>query len=236
MSSSTRRFLWALAFFCTSAAVGAAEGRPARTPEELRLVELEGQLARSPIVYLVLDPAAKVLDIRVRGIVIERVELQGLELLTYRPLFGDAEAPPLAIPAVWTITQGPGDTDREVIAPVRLRPYPKDGEEEEEESPPAPTPIPSGDEGDPEGEPRATYRVQLDNEWQLYVVNAPPKLDLWRRYLAAVHDGWERLRGRQPAHPALIALVLPEETALRLHHLFRAKMPLLVGDGAATVR
>ena len=234
MSSSTRRFLWALAFFSTSAA-GAGEGRPARTPEELRLVELEGRLARSPIVYLVLDPEAKVLDIRVRGIIIERVELQGLELLAYRPLFGDAETPPLAIPAVWTITQGPGDTDREVIAPVRLRPYPKDGAEEEE-APPAPTPIPSGEEGDPEGEPRATYRVQLDNEWQLYVVNAPPKLGFWHRYREAVRDGWQRLRGRQPAHPPLIALVLPEQSALRLHHLFRAKMPLLVGNGAATVR
>lgn len=212
----------------------AAEGRPARTPEELRLVELEGQLARSPIVYLVLDPTAKVLDIRVRGIVIERVELQGLELLTYQPLFGAADAPPLAIPAVWTITQGPGDTDREVIAPVRLRPYPKDGEEEEEE--PAPTPAPGTAEEEQQAQPRATYRVQLDNEWQLYVVNAPPKLDLWHRYLEAVRDGWQRLRGRQPSHPALIALVLPEESALRLHHLFRAKMPLLVGDGAATVR
>lgn len=211
-----------------------AEGRPARTPDELRLVELEGRLARSPIVYLVLDPAAKVLDIRVRGIVIERVELQGLELLTYRPLFGTAQAPSLAIPAVWTITQGPGDTDREVIAPVSLRPYPKDGEEEEEV--PAPTPVPGTAEDDPQGEPRSTYRVQLDNEWQLYVVNAPPKLGPWHRYLEAVRDGWQRLRGRQPAHPPLIALVLPEESALRLHHLFRAKMPLLVGDGAATVR
>jgi hypothetical protein len=235
LSSSTRRFLWALAFFCTSAAAAATEGRPARTPEELRLVELEGRLARSPIVYLVLDPAAKVLDIRVRGIIIERVELQGLELLAYRPLFGNAETPSLAIPAVWTITQGPGDTDREVIAPVSLRPYPKDGEEEEEPAP-APTPVPGASQADPQGEPRSTYRVQLDNEWQLYVVNAPPKLGLWRRYLEAVRDGWQRLRGRQPAHPPLIALVLPEESALRLHHLFRAKMPLLVGDGAATVR
>lgn len=235
MSSSTRRFLWALAFFSTSAAAVAAEGRPARTPEELRLVELEGRLARSPIVYLVLDPAAKVLDIRVRGIIIERVELQGLELLTYRPLFGAAAAPSLAIPAVWTITQGPGDTDREVIAPVSLRPYPKEGEEEEEPAP-APTPVPGTSQDDPQGEPRSTYRVQLDNEWQLYVVNAPPKLGPWRRYLEAVRDGWHRLRGRQPSHPPLIALVLPEESALRLHHLFRAKMPLLVGDGAATVR
>jgi len=232
LSSSTRRFLWALAFFCTSAA-GAADGRPARTPEELHLVDLEGRLARTPSVYLVLDPEAKTLDIRVRGIVIERVELQDLALLTYRPLFGEAVAPPLTIPAVWTILQGPGDTDREVIAPVRLRPYPKEGEETADEPPPAPVPA-SGKDGD--DEPRATYRVLLDNEWQLYIVNAPPKSGFWHGFLEAIRDGWLRLRGQQAVHPPLIALVVPEESGLRLHHLFRAKMPILVGNGAATVR
>lgn len=243
LSSSTRRFLSALAFSCTSAALAAAQAgprtSPARTPEELRLVELEGNLAKAPQVYLALDTRTRHLDVRLRGIVLERIALAELTTLRFRPLFGEDQTPPLLAPAVWTVTEGPGDTDRETIAPVALKPYPKEGEEEEEEeatpaapgATPTPAPKKPGDDDKP-----ASYRVRLDNQWQLYVINEVPQRGWWQRYRDAVLDGWQRLRGQEPAHPPLLTLVMPAEDAKRLHHLFRAKMPILVGDGVSEIR
>lgn len=49
-------------------------------------------------------------------------------------------------------------------------------------------------------------------------------------------DGWQRIRGEEPAHPPLLTLVMSADDAKRLHHLFRAKMPILVGDGIAAIR
>jgi hypothetical protein len=235
LNSSTRRFLSALAFSCTSAVLGAAEPPPARTPEQLRLVELEGNLAKLPQVYLALDPAAQRLDVRLRGIVLERIELVAVTTLRFRPLFGEDQAPPLLAPAVWSVSEGPGDTDRETIAPVTLKPYPKEGEEEEAPAEPGATPTPAAKKPGDDDKP-STYRVRLDNEWQLYVINEVPQLDGWRRYQDAVMDGWQRIRGEEPAHPPLLTLVMSADDAKRLHHLFRAKMPILVGDGIAAIR
>ena len=239
LSSSTRRFLSALAFSCTSAALFAAEAPPARSPEELRLVELEGNLAKAPQVYLTLDPAARRLDVRLRGIVLERIELLELTTLRFRPLFGSDEAPPLLAPAMWSVAEGPGDTDRETIAPVTLKPYPKEGEEEEEAPatplPPGATPTPAPKKPGEDDKP-STYRVRLDNQWQLYVINDIPQRGWWQRFHDAVLDGWQRVRGEEPAHPPLLTLVMSAEDAKRLHHLFRAKMPIVVGDGIAKIR
>jgi hypothetical protein len=73
--------------------------------------------------------------------------------------------------------------------------------------------------------------VQLDVGWQLYLVNEPPRLGWFRRFGAAIRDGWQRLRGEEPLHPPLVTLVVAPDDAQRLHHLFRTGMPILVTRG-----
>jgi hypothetical protein len=185
----------------------------------MRALEIEASLARGPNLYLVLDPAARRLTIKARGLELDGVDLLAVSRLVFRPLFGDAEAPSLPAPALWTVVEGPGDADRETIAPTTLRPY----SAEEEESDAAPVPA------KPEGamEKPSTYRVGLDIGWQLLITDEPPRLDRARRFLAAVKDGWLRLRGEEPAHPPLVALVVATEDARRIHHLFRTDTPIL---------
>lgn len=196
-------------------------------PPELRLrqLELETELARKPDLYLVLDAAARRLEVRARRMTLNGVELAEIAVLTFRPMFGGGRSTPrLEAPSIWRVTEGPGDADRETIAPVTLRPY---SEEEEEVEAPAPAPgspaAPPGEEQKP-----ASYRVALDNGWQLLLTPESPRLGWFRRLGASVRDGWLRLRGREPAHPPLVALVVAPDDARRLHHLFRTGTPILV--------
>ena len=73
-----------------------------------------------------------------------------------------------------------------------------------------------------------TYRVRLDVGWQLLVTSEAPRLGFGRRLVAAVRDGWQRMRGEEPAHPPLVALVVAPEDARRLHHIFRTGTRMLV--------
>ena len=189
---------------------------------DLRVVELETALAKKPDLYLVLDPAASRLEVRARGIALITVDIQELSVLAFRPLLGGAKPPALEAPAVWTVREGPGDTDPETIAPTTLRPYSQ--EEELEEPEPADDPSVVADE-----EPTpSSYRVGLDNGWQLYLVDERPRLGWIRRFFASVRDGWLRLRGEEPAHPPLVALVVAPEDARRLHRVFRTDRKILV--------
>ena len=194
----------------------------------LRLVELESELAADKDVYLLLDVGASRLAVKSRGLELAAIELREVSRLVFAPLLGGAEAPPLPAPAVWTVLEGPGDTDRETIAPTTLRPYSE--EEEREEPAPAATAAEPGAEA--EGEPRTSYRVQLDIGWQLLVADEPPRLGWLDRFAAAVRDGWLRLRGGEPAHPPLVALVVAPEDARLLFHLFRSGTRILVAPGA----
>jgi hypothetical protein len=63
------------------------------------------------------------------------------------------------------------------------------------------------------------------------VVNESPRLGWLRRLSASVRDGWMRLRGEEPSHPPLIALVMAPDDARALHHLFRTGMPILALPG-----
>lgn len=205
------------------AGAAAAAERPAEV--RLGLAELEAGLAKKPGLYLLLDPAAGRLTVKSRGVELAAVPLLETVRLEFRPLFGGGSAPPLPAPAIWTVTQGPGDTDRETIAPVTLRPYSEE-DAKAEPAPAGPGQPPAKKPG--EGEKPASYRVSLDNGWQLLLVNEPPRLDFWRRLRAAVEDGLLRVRGREPSHPPLVALVVAPDDARRLHHLFRTGMAILV--------
>lgn len=216
-----------------AAAGGALAEASATAPDRsalarVRIIEFETALAREPKIYLVLDPAGKHLDIKSRAMVLERVELGALLLLEFEPLFSRAESPVLNAPTLWKVTQGPGDTDRETIAPVELRPY---SEDEERIEPPAPagTPgtAPAKKKTDETPIP-TSYRATIDNGWQLYVTAEAPQSSFFRRFAAAVRDGWQRMRGEEPRHPPLITLVVAPEAAQRLHHLFRSGTEILV--------
>lgn len=216
----------ALAAGALAVAPPRALAAPDATPLELRALELEAELAKKPALYLVLDPAAGRLEVRVRGTALTQVPVAEVSELVFAGLFGSGEAPPLRAPALWTVVRGPGDTDRETLAPTTLRPYSEDDEEEAGATSPAPA-KPKGD-----GDKPTSYRVQLDVGWQLYLVNEPPRLDRFRRFGAAIRDGWLRMQGEEPSHPPLLALVVKSEDAQRLHHLFRSGMPILVLPGA----
>ncbi|MCB9378299.1 MAG: hypothetical protein H6511_05985 [Holophagales bacterium] len=170
-----------------------------------------------------LDPAQRRLEVRARGRTLSETPLRSIDLLTFRPFLDSGEAPPLEAPAIWKVVRGPGDTDRETIAPTTLRPY----SEEEERTEPTPaagaTPQPN-----PEGRKPASYRVALDNGWQLLISDQEPRFGWFRRFAAAVRDGWLRLRGGEPAHPPLVALTVSSEDARSLHHLFRSGIEILV--------
>jgi len=164
--------------------------------------------------------------VRARATELATVPLLEVSKLVFAPIFGRAEAPPLEAPAIWTIVEGPGDTDRETIAPTTLRPYSEADEEESAETPAAAAaPARPADGG--EAKP-TTYRVRLDVGWQLLITDEAPRLDWSRRLVAAVRDGWLRLRGGEPAHPPLVALVVAPDDARRLHHIFRTDTRLLV--------
>ena len=232
MSTSSRRL--AAVALTLLAAGGALAEAPAPAPDRpalarLRSIEFETALAREPKIYLVLDPQAKHLDIKSRAMVLERVAIDALLLLEFEPLFSQGESPELSAPTLWKVTQGPGDTDRETIAPIELRPY---SEEEEKEEPAAPAP--AGAAGaPPKKKPDETtipssYRATLDNGWQLFVTADAPQSSFFRRLVAAVRDGWQRLRGEEPQHPPLITLVVAPAAAQRLHHLIRSGTEILV--------
>ena len=195
----------------------------AASPECVRTAELEAELAKRPALYLMLDLDAPRLEVRVRGTTLSEVPVLDLSRLVFAHLLGPGQSPTLTAPAVWTVVEGPGDTDRETIAPTTLRPYSEDEEE------PAGTPATTKPKG--EAEKPSSYRVQLDVGWQLYLVNEPPRLGWFRRFGAAIRDGWQRLQGEEPAHPPLVTLVVAPADAQRLHHLFRTGMPMLVTRG-----
>lgn len=203
-------------------ALGSVSARGDQDLRRLRVMELETQLAKQSDLYLYFDPPANRLAIKVRGLEIAAVEILESSQLVFRPLAGEASAPPLPAPAIWTVTEDAGDTDRETIAPTTLRPYSEDEEREE----PATTGKKKSDAE--EVEERGQYRVQLDIGWQLMVVDESPRLDWGRRMIAAIRDGYQRLRGVETSHPPLVTLVVSSADASLLRHLFRAGTQILV--------
>jgi len=189
------------------AAAGARAGDVPPDPARVAALEMEAGLARRPSVYLVLDPQRRMLEIKARGTVRHPVH------------------PP--IPAVWTVKEGPGDTDREVVAPRELRPAPKEDEEEESAepapgatpAPPTPTPVPM---------PPPSYRSRLTNGWDLWITDRLPPQSFFGTFIAAVHDGLRRLRGLGEDHVPAITLAMTDEDARRVHHLMRGGTPILV--------
>lgn len=218
---------WARRFICTSAllpALGWAGEAPPH-PGRVAALELEARLARRPVVYLVLDVGRGMLEIRSRSLVLDSMAVTDLAVVRQRGLFERSASKPHTLPTVWTIVEGPRDTDRELIAPETLRPAPRDDEEVSEEAAPAggpsptPTPIP---------DPPKSYRARMDNGLDLMVTDRLPAASWWHRMLGAAWDGLARIRGQRESVPPAVVVVMSRTDARRLYHLIRSDTSILV--------
>ncbi len=218
----------ALAFISISLAAGAVRaGDVAPDPSRVAALQMEAGLAKKPNVYLLLDPERRVLEVKSRGAVLDSVPLIGIEVISQQPIMGRHLPSHPPIPAIWTVAQGSFDSERTVEAPTDLKPAPKnDKDYDAGDSPdvgPAATPTPTP-------EAPTSYRSRLDNGWDLWVTDTLPPQTRWQTLLAAVRDGWRRLRGRGQNHIPAITLAMRDADARRIHHLLRAGMPILVAD------
>lgn len=224
----------ALASICTStlAAAVVCAGEAPPDPARVATAEIEAKVARKPDVYLLLDPPRRVLEIKARGVTLDSIPLAGIEIASQQPLLGGDELPLPDLPAVWQVVEGPGDTDREVIAPTSLRPY--SAEDEEDEEPPA-TPAPRATRAPtptPVPEPPTSYRSRLDRGWDIWITDRLPASGLFGRYRAAVRDGWARLFGKSVRYRPALTLAMSRGDAQRLHHLMRKGTEVVIAAGA----
>jgi len=210
------------------AAAATRAGENAPDPTQVAALELEASLAKRPAIYLLLDPARRALEVRSRGVVLDTIHLRGIELVTQQPLLRRdvPSLPPL--PAVWTVSNGPGDWDREVVQPTELRPEPKADEDSgdttaDQGSPSAPTATPT-----PARETPTSYRAALSIGWDLWVTESLPPQGRWGLLRAAVRDGLARAEGKARDLPPAITLAMSAEDARRIHHLMRSGMAILV--------
>jgi len=213
--------LWALAFFSTS--LGAAP-TPAPPPGE-RALELELALAETPALYLVLHLAERRLEIKSRGVVLDRVALTDAALTLYSPLGSRGSlAAPVELPVVRRVIEPNPGTTRKVVTVKELAPYPQ--EDEEEETPePAATHSPSKP-SDPQ--PAASYRAALDGDWQLRIDPQATRPSFFLRLGRLVADAGRKALGKPAPETVILGLAMPADDARRLHHLLDLDMALLV--------
>ncbi len=232
MSTFTTTYRLALA--CTFTSLLTWAGEVSLSPAAVAALELESSLARKPNIYLKLDLSERLLQIKARGVVLDQVVVKAVEAATRKPFYQPTEPFALQVPVILEVLQGPGDTDREVIAPPSLRPAKRRDEEE-----PTPSPVPQGPTPTPTPRPEtpSRYRVELtpskaaaDCPLLLWVTNDLPARSLWQRFRQAVKEGWGFVVRHEevPQEPPGIVLVLDAEDARRVHHLFRQGMALLV--------
>ena len=220
-----RSALACISISLAAATVTAGEITPA--PSTVAALQLEASLAKKPDVYLLLDPERRVLEIRARGTVLDTVHLTGIEVVSQQPIIGRHLPAHPPIPAIWTVDDSSFDASRIVETPTDLKPAPKSDKQYDEEAAPdtEPTATPT-----PPPQAPISYRSRLDNGWDLWVTDELPGQSRWQTLLAAVRDGWRRLRGHGQNHIPAITLAMSGPDAQRLYHLLRNGMPILVAD------
>jgi hypothetical protein len=216
-----------LASFSTSAllAVCVSAGGGPTNLAQVETTELEAQLARKPHIYLVIDPPARRLEIRARGVILDTIRLSGgVEVVRQHPLLHEGRPETLHAPTLLTITHGPGDAAREIIAPQSLVPYSEDAEAAEpvvDTSGVSATPTPVPD-------PPLSYRAELDNGWDLWVCESLPSEGLLARFRDAVRDGLKRLLGKGSEERTALAIAVSRADAQRIFHLLTTDRAILV--------
>ena len=215
---STARFLLALACISTSAGAALAGESTA---------ELELALASEPALYLRLDVSTSVLQVMARGLELDRIQAQSVQLIVRSSPGQHGARPELSLPTVWRVAAAPEVQWRRVVAPPTLVPYQADAE------PPPPVPSPPPLAGLP-----AEYDVQLDHGWSLHLGPEPPGR-FWERLADRFRSGWSRLTGRTvELPPPAIVVAMGADDSRRLLHMLREGTPLLVvcGGGEASGR
>ncbi len=218
-TSARAAALWGAGVLAWAAAAAGAETEPLR--------DAERELARTQDLYLVVTAEPPAVEVKARGLSLERLPLAGVAVLL-RSEAGGAATAAAALPAVWRVSEeGAVDAPRRLIAPAELVPEPEEGAE-------APAAAAAAPEEEPLPVPPAEYRVGLDGGWELWIGADLPATGPLARLGAAVASGWRALwrSGPQPP-PGALALAADEETARSLHHLFRAGLPVLVAGPPA---
>jgi hypothetical protein len=218
---STARYRTALAFICFSLA--AALVWAGDEPADPAALELEVSLARRPQLYLMVDLGRHVVEVKVRGMVMDRAELEGAAVVVPGPLIGTVHAPEVDLPAVWRVAEPPEDLEQRVIAPEALRPY---SEEEAEAPEPTPTASPMSEGGPVLRNPG--YGMTMANGWRLEIGPGVATTGFFERVGLGLADVWRRVTGTAVERPPILALELAPADADRLHHLFRRDTAVLI--------
>jgi hypothetical protein len=200
------RFLLALACIFSSAA-------PASASESA--LEMELSLALSPSLYLRLDVGRRVVEVKVRGMVLDTHEVRAVKFV-YTNLAGAEESE--ALPGLPLVVKSEGVREvewRQIVAPPTLVPYSESAE------PPAAKLTAAVIRPD-------QYEVDLDSGWRLVVgPESPygPGSRLGRRLVS----GWKRLIGRhgEPPQPSLV-VEMSSEDSRELVHLFADGIPIVI--------
>ena len=203
------RYLLALAcIFSNAAPVSSSESS----------LEMEVGLARSPSLYLRLELDQRLLEVKVRGMVLDTHTVRAVRFVYVEPAGGDRSAGVPTLPIVVKTAGLQQSKWRPVVAPPTLVPY-SETAEPPMAKPTATVPLPE------------QYQVELDSGGRLVVGPEPPYRFAWRlgRRLAT---GWRRLIGRsiEPPPPSLVIEMAPEDSRA-LVHLFDQEIPMLVTCG-----
>ena len=205
------RYLLVLACIFSSAAPVSSSESP---------LEMEVGLARSPSLYLRLDLDERLLEIKVRGMVLDTHPVRAVRFVYVDPAGGDGNVVVPTLPLVVRTTGLQQSKWRPVVAPPTLVPY-SETAEPPMAKPTAAVPLPD------------QYVVELDSGWRLAVGPEPPYRFAARlgRRLAT---GWGGLIGRsiEPPPPTLV-IEMAAEDSRALVHLFDQEIPMLVTCGFA---
>lgn len=214
--TATALFAATLALLVATDALAAKKKLPPAPPPPPYRVALEAALGADPALYLVLDTRARELEVRARGLVLDRVKLAGLAVVRDERVVGGQPAAPLALPAIWRVVERSGTSGRELVSPSALQPY---SEEEAGKAPPQQRNPPK---------PPAAYEIRCDSGWTLAIAPELPSGGFFSRWGQAIASAWSHLWGVDYASPPVLAAAIPAEDAQRLHHLFRLRTAILV--------
>lgn len=206
---SMARFLLALACISSSAA-------PALPSESA--AEMELALARTPSLYLHLDIAQPVLEVKVRGMVLDTHEVRAVKFVFVDAAGAEDGAARLALPLVVRTVGGSQAEWRQVVAPPTLVPY-SETAEPVVAKPTATVTLPD------------QYEVDLDTGWHL-VVGPESPYGFWSRLGWRLATGWQRLIGRrdEPPPPSIV-VEMSDVDSRALVHLLAQEIPILIACG-----
>lgn len=216
MSSSIAACRWVLAFSCIELFASSVLAAPPSDPEALRRsLELEVALAEKPELYVLAEGGVAELQIKVRGLILHRMSLDGLAIVRV-PSGGDTPAP-LQLPHHWVVEQtARGRYRKKLIPEVGRSEQLAESEAGEQFAPPR-------DESmEFEVAAPASYRVVLSDGWELVVRQRVDAPSWWERFRLSLST-W----GSGPARSEVRFGLAPDD-ARRLFRTLRSGTHLLV--------